>query len=168
LFRPAEDTARPVLRPICRDRVLAPDANSNRPAFRQMLEDVFRPGSRIGTIVVSHTSRFTHNATEARVIKQKLRKAGVRVVSICQETQDDAMGELIEGIFECIDQYESQLNGLRTRAALREVIRQGFFPGGFTPFGFSTKSMEIRRGVSRHILVPDEREAAVVRELFHI
>ena len=34
----------------------------NRKAFRQMLEDVFRPGSDIGTIVVHHTSRFTRNA----------------------------------------------------------------------------------------------------------
>ena len=33
----------------------------NRKAFRQMLEDVLRPGSDIGTIVVHHTSRFTRN-----------------------------------------------------------------------------------------------------------
>ncbi len=142
--------------------------NSNRPVFRQMLEEVFRPGSRIGTIVVTHTSRFSRNATEARVIKEKLRKIGVRVVSISQETHDDPMGQLIEGIFECIDQYESELNGMRTTAALREIIRQGFFPGGFTPYGFTTNQVEIRKGVFRHVLVPNEQEATVVRELFQL
>lgn len=79
----------------------------NRRAFREMLEDVFRPGSEVGTIVVHHTSRFTRNATEARVVKEKFRREGVRVVSVCQETNDDPVGQLIEGIFECIDQYES-------------------------------------------------------------
>ncbi len=66
-----------------------------------MLEDVFRPGSDVGTVVVHHTSRFTRNATEARVVKEKLRKEGVRVVAVCQE---------------CIDQYESEVNGMRTSA----------------------------------------------------
>ncbi len=53
----------------------------NRKAFREMLEDVFRPGSDVGTIVVHHTSRFTRNATEACVVKEKFRREGVRVVS---------------------------------------------------------------------------------------
>jgi len=142
--------------------------NSNRPVFRQMLEDIFRPGSRIGTVVVSHTSRFTRNVAEARILKEKLRKIGVRVISISQETNDDPMGQLIEGIFECIDQYESELNGLRTTAALREIVRQGFFPGGSPPYGFMTSEVEIRKSVFRHVLVPDEQEAAVCRELFQL
>lgn len=80
----------------------------SRKAFRQMLEDVLKPGSDIGTIVVHHTSRFTRNATQARVVKEQLRKQGVKVLSVCQELNDDPIGQLIEGIFECIDQYESQ------------------------------------------------------------
>ena len=32
--------------------------------------------------------------------------------------------------FECIDQYDSEVNGLRTAAAMREAVRQGFYPGG--------------------------------------
>src|SRR6266542_3968539 len=128
----------------------------NRKAFRQMLEDIFRPGSAIGTVVVHHTSRFTRNATEARVVKEKFRKEGVRVVSVCQETNDDPVGQLIEGIFECIDQYESEVNGMRTSAAMREAVRQGFFPGAGTPFGFKRTKVEIRTGIFRSLLVPDE------------
>jgi DNA invertase Pin-like site-specific DNA recombinase len=88
---------------------------------RQMLEDVMRPGSDIAAIVVHHTSRFARNATLARVVKQQLRKKGVKVISVCQDLNEDPMGQLIEGIFECIDQYESEVNGLRTSAALREA-----------------------------------------------
>ena len=51
----------------------------HRPAFRCMLEDALRPGSDAAVIVVHHSSRFTRDATEARVVKTKLRRAGVRV-----------------------------------------------------------------------------------------
>jgi site-specific DNA recombinase len=81
--------------------------NSHRPVFRQMLEDTLRPNSDVAVIVVHHTSRFTRDSTEARVVKAKLHRLGVRVVSTCQEITDDPMGNLIEGLFECIDQYES-------------------------------------------------------------
>jgi DNA invertase Pin-like site-specific DNA recombinase len=64
---------------------------------------------------------------------------------------------------ECIDQYESEVNGMRTSAAMREAVRQGNFPGARTPFGFTRKKVEIRPGVIRSLLVPDDREAAVVR-----
>ena len=126
--------------------------NANRKAFREMLEDVFRPGSDVGTVVVHHTSRFTRNATEARVVKEKLRKEGVRVVAVCQETNDDPVGKLIEGVFECIDQYESEVNGMRTSTAMRESVRQGYFPGSGAPFGFSRKKVEIRPNVLRSVL----------------
>ena len=142
--------------------------NAHRKAFRQMLEDVLRPGSDVAVIVVYQTSRFSRDATQARVVKEKLRRRGVRVVSVCQETSDDPFGQLIEGLFECIDQYESEVNGLRTAAAMREAVRQGYFPGALPPYGFRTLPVEVLPGVVRHVLVPDEREAAVVRELVQL
>jgi hypothetical protein len=33
---------------------------------------------------------------------------GVRVLSVCQETTEDPIGNFDRGIFECIDQYESE------------------------------------------------------------
>jgi site-specific DNA recombinase len=140
----------------------------NRKAFRQMLEDVLRPGSDIGTIVVHHTSRFTRNATQARVVKEQLRKQGVKVLSVCQELNDDPIGQLIEGIFECIDQYESEINGMRTIAAMREAVCQGFFPGSMPPYGFKANKIEVRPGLFRSVLRVDEHEAAIVRELFQL
>lgn len=140
----------------------------NRKAFRQMLEDVLKPGSDIGTIVVHHTSRFTRNATQARVVKEKLRKQGIKVLSVCQDLNDDPIGQLIEGIFECIDQYESEVNGMRTIAAMREAVRQGFFPGSTPPYGFKANKVEVRPGLLRSVLVVDDHEAAIVRELFQL
>jgi site-specific DNA recombinase len=78
------------------------------------------------------------------------------------------MGKLMEGLFECIDQYESELNGLRTSAAMREAVRQGFYPGGRAPYGYRTVPVELRPGVIRHRLVVNPDKAAFVRELFRL
>lgn len=140
----------------------------NRKAFREMLKDTLRTDSDVGTIVVHHTSRFSRNATQARVIKERLRREGVRVVSVCQETHDDAFGNLIEGVFECIDQYESEVNGARTSAAMREAVKQGYYPGSMAPYGYRKARVTARPGLIRHVLVPDEREAPVVRDIWRL
>jgi len=140
----------------------------NRPAFRRMLEDAIRPGSDVAAIVVHHSSRFTRNSLEARVVKAKLRRAGVRVFSVSQDLPDGPMGKLMEGFFECIDQYESELNGLRTSAAMAEAVRQGFFPGSRPPFGFRSRAVTVRDGIVRHVLEPEPSEAEIVREIFRL
>lgn len=143
-------------------------ANPHRPVFRRMLEDVLKPGSDVATIVVHHTSRFTRNSTEARVVKTKLRRIGVRVVSTSHELTDDPIGKLMEGLLECFDQYESEINGVRTAAAMAEAARQGYFPGARTPFGYHTVPIEPRPGLVRHVLEPVAEEATIVREIFRL
>ncbi len=132
------------------------------------LGDALSRDSEIATIVVQHTSRFMRDATEARLIKRRLRKVGVRVVSATQEIADDLSGHLVEGIMECMDEFESGLIGARTAAAMRESIRQGFYPGARPPFGYATAPVEIRPAVVRHRLVLDRDEAPIVRELFRL
>ncbi|MBN2196786.1 MAG: recombinase family protein [Polyangiaceae bacterium] len=146
----------------------ASGTDRHRPVLTRLLGDVLQPTSTVGTIVVHHTSRFARDATYARVAKSKLRDVGVRVLSVSQDLPDDPMGTLMEGFFECIDQYESELNGIRTAAAMREAVRQGYYPGGRAPYGFSTVPVEVHPGVVRHRLVVNETEADVVREIFSL
>jgi hypothetical protein len=63
-------------------------------------------------------------------VKKELRRAGVRVLSVTQEFAEDPMGMLMEGFFECIDQYESEVNDVRTAAAMREAVRQASTQAG--------------------------------------
>ena len=142
--------------------------DAHRPQYRALVGDALARGSDIATIVVHHTSRFTRDATEARLVKRRLRKAGVHVLSASQEIGDDVSGHLLEGILECFDEYESDVTGARTAAAMRESVRQGFYPGARPPFGYATQPVEIRPGIVRHRLVPDPDEAPIVRELFRL
>jgi DNA invertase Pin-like site-specific DNA recombinase len=141
----------------------------HRAVFNELLGDALRPGSTIAVIIVHHTSRFTRDATHARVVKKELRRAGVRVVSVTQELAEDPMGMLMEGFFECIDQYESEVNGLRTAAAMREAVRQGFYPGGLTPYGFCKVPVEVRTGKKpRYKLAVQPDEAAILRAMYRL
>lgn len=139
--------------------------DDNRPEFRAMLQEVFRPNSEVGTIIVTHGSRFMRNATKARVHKEALRKRGVRVVAIQQEVSDDPNGRFAEGVFELIDQLESETNGVRTRAGMCENARQGFFNGSKAPFGFRVEKIATPTG-SKNKLVLEPAEAELVREVY--
>jgi hypothetical protein len=87
----------------------ASGTDTHRTVFNELLGDALRPGSTIAVIVVHHTSRFTRDATHARVVKKELRRAGVRVLSVTQELSEDPLGTLTEGLFECIDQLDGAL-----------------------------------------------------------
>ena len=147
----------------------ASGTDTHRAVFNELLGDALAPGSNIAVIVVHHTSRFTRDATHARVVKKQLRRAGVRVLSVTQELTEDPMGTLMEGFFECIDQYESELNGLRTSAAMREAIKQGFYPGGLTPYGYCKVPVEVREGRKpRYKLAIDPAEAKILRTMYRL
>src|SRR6478735_11067976 len=82
--------------------------DDNRPEFRRMLEEIYRPNSEVGMVIVTHGSRFMRNATRARVHKEQLRRRGIRVLAIQQTVSDDPNGHFAEGMFELIDQLESE------------------------------------------------------------
>lgn len=147
----------------------ASGTDTHRTVFNGLLGDALRPGSTISTIVVHHTSRFTRDATHARIVKKELRRAGVRVLSVTQELTEGPMGMLMEGFFECIDQYESELNGLRTSAAMREAVRQGFYPGGRAPYGYCKVAVEVRAGRNpRYKLAVLPSEAEILRTMYRL
>lgn len=146
----------------------ASGTDDNRKIFRSMLEAALAPSANVQAVLVLHTSRFMRNATRARALKDTLRRRGIRVVAIQQETADDPMGQLVEGIFELVDQYESEVNGLRTSAAMRENAKQGFFNGSSAPYGYRVERAEVRPGVCRGKLVPHPDEIALVREVFRL
>lgn len=99
--------------------------DDKRPAFKEMIEAAISSPPPFQAILVLTTSRFFRDATLARVYKHKLKKRGIRVISISQEVSDDPAGFLTEGFFELIDEYESRINGFHTLRGLKENARPG-------------------------------------------
>src|SRR5260221_5841272 len=142
--------------------------DDNRPQFQRMLGEIMKPGATIGAIVVIHTSRFMRDALKARLHKERLRRSGVRVLAVQQELTDDPTGRFTEGVMELIDQLESETNGVRTRAAMAENVRRGFFNGSQPPFGFRIEKRPGPGGDAKNSLAIDPAEAEAVREVFRL
>ena len=121
-------------------RVYTEDGASGRDDHRRVFKEmiaVARSKERpFDTILTLTTSRFFRNATQARVWKHELKKKGIRVIATHQETADDPMGMVVEGIFELMDQFESDMNGFHTLRAMKENARQGYYNGSQPRFGF--------------------------------
>ena len=131
-----------------------------------MMEMVFADPTAVDAIIVRWTSRFMRNVEKARVYKSRLRSLGISVIACDQETNDDPSGRLMEGIYELLDEYESEVNGVRTRAGMQKNAKRGFFNGSRAPFGKAKAKVEVEPGVFKQRLVTDESEAHTYRVLF--
>jgi len=110
--------------------------DDKRPVFQEMVADAMSKAHPFDIILTLTTSRFFRDATQARIYKKRLAKHNVRVVAAHQETADDPMGGFVEGIFELIDQYESDMNGFHTLRAMKENARKGYVNGSTPRYGF--------------------------------
>lgn len=144
----------------------ATGTDDRRPEFRRMLDELAAPDNRVGTVLVVHTSRFMRDAAKARVRKEQLRRQGVRVVSVQQPVEDDATGRFVEGMFELIDQLESEQIGRRTRAGMRQNAVNGFWNGSAPPFGFRVVPVPGPGGQPKRKLQVDPAEAEQVGRVF--
>lgn len=60
------------------------------------------------------------------------------------------------------------MNGYRTTAAMHENARRGFVNGSAAPFGYRAELVDAGSGPKRRKLLPDAKEAAVLRDVFQL
>jgi site-specific DNA recombinase len=142
--------------------------DDKRPVFQEMMGDIINGGVDVEIVLVLTTSRFFRDATAARIWKYNLRKKGIRVIATSQEVSDDPMGDFVEGIFELIDQYESQMNGFHTLRGMKENARRGFFNGSNPPFGYACVHVEDERGNKKSRLGINAEESEIVKRIFSL
>lgn len=144
----------------------ASGTDDSRPEFvrlMQMATDRSRP---FDIVLVHSLSRFARDLVTLELSAQRLRKNGARLVSMTQETSDDANGDLMRRIIAAIDEHHSRENAKHTHRAMRENARQGFWNGSRAPFGYRTAEAGRRGHRIKKVLVIEETEAALVRRIF--
>ena len=166
------------LREYCKARNLAiaaeyvePGASATddrRPVFQQMIADATQPPPPVEAILVHSRSRFFRDLFEFLQYERILKKVGVKIVSITQETSDDAAGEMASKLFSLFDEYQSKENAKHTQRAMQENARQGYWNGSRPPFGFRAVPSPTpgNQGRRKKRLVVDADEAAIVRRIF--
>ena len=141
--------------------------DDRRPVFQQMISEACQSPPPFDAVVIHSLSRFFRDSLDFALYERKLNKAGVKVISITQQTGDDPAGEMARKIFSLFDEYQSKENGKHTLRAMQENARQGFFNGSRAPFGFKAVDTQTvgSRGGKRKKLVVDPSEAAIVRKI---
>ena len=140
--------------------------DDKRPAFREMVADAMQKDHPFSMILVLTTSRFFREAYLARYYKRRLQKKGIKVKAIHQEVSEDHTGEFVEGIFELIDQHESQMIGFHTLRGMKENARRGFCNGSRPKYGLKFEPVTDERGNPKKKIVPDPAETPIVQEIF--
>lgn len=166
------------LREYCKARSLAvaseyvePGATATddrRAVFQQMIADASQDPPPYEAIIVHSRSRFFRDLFEFLAYERRLKRSGVRVISITQQTSDDPAGEMASKIFSLFDEYQSKENGKHTLRAMQENARQGFFNGSRPHFGFKTVTAEAlgNKGQHKKTIAVDAAEAAIVQRVF--
>ena len=138
---------------------------ADRPQFREMIEEGSKPKAPLDVILVWKFSRFTRKREHAVAFKSMLRRKGIRVVSITEQTEDNATGRLLEGIIESVDEFYSENLAQDVVRGMREAASRGFFLASNAPFGY--RRVKVSDGVKeRPTLEVDPATAPVVREIF--
>ena len=139
--------------------------DDKRPVFQRMIADATSKPPAFEAIIIHSLSRFFRDVIEFGVYERKLKKLGVKVISITQQTTDDSTGEMMRRIMSTFDEYQSKEISKHTSRAMKENARQGFFNGSCPPFGYQAISTDIAgsRGRTRKKLAINEAEAGIVR-----
>ncbi len=146
----------------------ASGTDDRRPELQRLLDMATTGGSPFDVVIVHSFSRFArdHFALEYHV--RRLRKNGVRLVSITQELGDDPMSVMVRQVFALFDEYQSKENAKHTLRAMQENARQGFWNGSKAPYGYSIIAAEQRGLKTKKRLAVDPVEAEVVRLIFKL
>jgi site-specific DNA recombinase len=144
--------------------------DDRRPVFQQMIQEATQKPSPFDAIIVHSLSRFFRDSLEFGLYERKLDRAGVRLISITQQTSDDPSGAMVRKILSVFDEYQSKENGKHTLRAMKENARQGFFNGSKPPYGYRVVETEAigSKGGRKKRLAIDPAEAAVVRRIYQL
>ncbi len=136
-----------------------------RPAFKEMISFVRRPGKPFDQILVWKYSRFARSRKDSIVYKAMLKKAGVIVVSINEPFDDTPTGRLLEGIIESLDEFYSDSLGEDVTRGMRESAARGFYLAARAPYGL--RKVKVQDGnKERTKLDLDTDKTGIVAEAF--
>lgn len=131
-----------------------------RPEFQDMIAAAKSKEHPYDAILVWKFSRFARNQEESIVYKSLLKKNDVEVISVSEPLPDGFIGELVERIFEWMDEYYS----IRLSGEVKRGMTQKALSGGYNsrpPIGY-TKD----KG-SDTVPYPDSYYADMVKQVFH-
>lgn len=131
----------------------------DRPAFQQMIQD--SANHVFDTVLIYSVDRFARDRYDAATYKHKLKKNGVRILSVTQPIMDGAEGILLEAVLEGLAEYYSANLSRGIKRGMHETALKCQYTGGAYSLGYAVDPVSKR-------FVEDPVSAAVVREIFEM
>ena len=129
--------------------------SDDRPDFQRMIKDAAKKQFQV--IIVWKLDRFARNRYDSAIYKAKLKKFGIRVVSVMENITDSPEGIILEGMLESLAEFYSANLSQNVLRGQRETIAKGRWCGGNVPYGYQPVDGR---------LVEDPRTAPIIREVF--
>ena len=142
--------------------------DEDRPEFQKMIERATDADRPFDVIVVHSYSRFFRDLFGLELHIRKLRKTGVRLVSITQELNDDPSAVMMRQMIAMFDEYQSRENAKHTLRAMKENARRGFYNGSPLPLGYRTEEAEHRGTKVKKRLAIDPVQAELVKYIYEL
>lgn len=111
-------------------------------------------------MVVYKIDRFARNVADFSRLRREFRDKGVILESIVEG--GDVSNGLIGNIFASVAEWESEVNGQRTKDAMTQKFNEGWWPG-WAPIGY----LNIKR-CDKRIVTPDPKTGPLVIEAFKL
>jgi site-specific DNA recombinase len=142
--------------------------DDKRAEFQRLLDAACVDPSPFDVVLVHSQSRFFRDTAGYVVSKRRLQKHGVSLVSITQDFGEGPSADFAETIIAAADALNSAETAKHVTRTMLENARQGFWNGSQPPFGYRTVEVEKRGQRTKKHLQIDEREAAIVRQIFEL
>lgn len=141
-------------------------ANTDRPEFQKLMKDI--GNGRIQKVVVYKLDRISRSLLDFSKIQETFTKHDVEFISVIEKFDTSTeIGRAMLGIVMVFAQLERETIQRRVRDAFYERMKQGFFVGGATPFGFVKKPATIN-GIKTQCLEADPDTEWIVREMYDL
>lgn len=127
-----------------------------RPAFQKIFGLIQEHPADL--LIVHKLDRFARNRADAAFYRQKLKEAGMKLVSVLERLDDSPESIIMEGILESMSEYYSANLSRETKKGLRENILKGKRNGGACPTGYTLENQH---------LIPNG-DAPRIREVFRL
>ena len=126
-----------------------------RTDFQRMINDAAK--RQFELVIVWKLDRFARNRYDSIIYKARLKKYGIKVVSVKENISDTPEGIILEGLLEAMAEYYSANLAQNVRRGQRENIAKGIYCGGAVTYGYKALNGKV---------VPDEKTAPIIRYVF--
>lgn len=133
---------------------------TDRKAFQELLSTIDE--SKADALIIYKIDRFARNVSDFRDTKKEIEAKGVEMLSVLEGNLTQG-SNLIANILASVAEWESEVNGQRTRDALMQKYRDGWQPSP-PPVGYRSVGGDRERKTCE----PDDYEAPIIKELFEL